>query len=256
MSRKDLPLHRLLLTSMFLYAILCLAVYSSSNAIPLTALSPHNNDMFTTGSNDSDSVCSRTRLEIIWSCFATILAASWVSVHPNMPGPNVSKVKKTLRRIDIMLWAIITPELIIYWAMRQWYGARQMEKGFMAGGFVLYEDGKAQTLLDRNTLMEYYKCGQVDLSSITETMILNDHTKTDGFGKGIALLQITWFIIECSVRFFDEHLVLTELELVTTALALLSFSTYILWWNKPFNAETPIPIILSQLDSRKFASDQ
>ncbi|KAF9566567.1 hypothetical protein CPC08DRAFT_758899 [Agrocybe pediades] len=254
---------------MLLYAILCLAVYGSSNAIPLTALSPHNNDIFTTGSNDSDSVCPRTRLEIIWSCLATILAASWVSVHPSMPGPNESKVKKTLRRIDIMFWAIITPELIIYWALRQWYGARQMEKEFVAvyrkkndrfhwtkthgfflqmGGFVLYEDGKAQILLDWNTLMEYYKRGQVDLSSITESMI-NDHSKADGFGKGIALLQTTWFIIQCSARFFDERLVLTELELVTTALALLSFLTYILWWNKPFNAETPIPIVLSQPDS-------
>ncbi|KAF4616963.1 hypothetical protein D9613_008724 [Agrocybe pediades] len=220
---------------MLLYAILCLAVYGSSNTIPITALAPHNNDIFTTGSNDSDSVCPRTRPEIIWSCLATILAASWVSVHPNMPvvwGPANGKefVAVYRKKNDRFHWT--------------------KTHGFFLqmGGFVLYEDGKAHTLLDWNTLMEYYKRGQVDLSSITETMI-NDHSKADGFGKGIALLQTTWFIIQCSARFFDDHLVLTELELVTTALALLSFLTYILWWNKPFNAETPIPIILSRPDS-------
>jgi len=73
-------------------------------------------------------VCPRKRLEIIWSCIATILASSWVAVHPNLPHRDDSKLKKILRRVELMLWAIITPELIIYWAARQWYGARWMEK--------------------------------------------------------------------------------------------------------------------------------
>ena len=47
--------------------------------------------------------CPRKRLEIVWSCIATILAASWVSVHPNLPHPKDSKLKKTLCRVELML---------------------------------------------------------------------------------------------------------------------------------------------------------
>ncbi|KAF9566529.1 hypothetical protein CPC08DRAFT_100398 [Agrocybe pediades] len=229
-------------------------------------------------------MCPRTRLEIIWSCLATILAASWVAVHPNIPSPNESKLKKTVRRIELMLWAIVTPELIIYWAIRQWYGAREMEREFptiryaeshlqvlarvegpltyedfqrrksikwtkthgfflQMGGFVLYKKGKAYAVLQWDTLVELCEAGRINLADVTESKI-NDHSKADGFGKAIALLQTTWFITQCGARFFDTHLVLTELELMTTALAVLSLAMYILWWNKPFNADTPIALTL------------
>ena len=85
---------------------------------------------FLTRETDLPDLCPRKRLEIIWSCIATVLAASWVSVHPNLPHLEDSKLKKTLRRVELMFWAIITPELIIFWVMRQWYGARRMEREF------------------------------------------------------------------------------------------------------------------------------
>ncbi|KAF4616272.1 hypothetical protein D9613_008319 [Agrocybe pediades] len=235
--------------------------------------------------------CPRQRIQIIWTCVATILAASWVSVHPNIPNPKESAIKKTLRRIELMIWAILAPELIILWAMRQWYGARLMEKEFaefqhteleyttrkllrrlkelgyklrlrrntplkpepprwtrthgfflQMGGFMLREEGKDR-VLGWETLKEYYKQGRLDLSDITEDRI-NDHSKADGFAKGLALLQMFWFITQCVARFFDKNLILTELELATAALALLSFAVYLLWWNKPFNAGVPITITL------------
>ncbi|KAF9554214.1 hypothetical protein CPC08DRAFT_766902 [Agrocybe pediades] len=213
---------------------------------------------------DTVDMCPRTRLEIIWTCLATILAASWVAVHPNMPGPNVSKGRKTLQRIEIMTWAIIMPELIIMWAMGQWYGAKLMEKEFISkyqkpndafkwtkkhgfflqmGGFVLYEKDKPKKILGWKALKKYYENGRIDLSEITEATI-DDHSKADGFGKCIALIQTFWFIIQCIARFSDKHLVLTELELVTAALAVLSLLMYCFWWNKPFDAEVPIVIVL------------
>ncbi|KAF4616639.1 hypothetical protein D9613_008300 [Agrocybe pediades] len=253
---------------------------------------------------DPTPPCPRQRIEIIWTCVATILAASWVSVHPNIPDVKESKIKKTLRRIELMIWAIITPELIIFWAMRQWYGARLMEREFAVvqhtklepltrkilrtlkelgdqlchfrasedeeripltreppremkrvkwtrthsfflqmGGFMLREEGKKDRVLGWKALKEYYKQGRLDLSDITEDRI-NDHSKADGFAKGLALLQMFWFITQCVARFFDENLILTELELATGALALLSLVMYLSWWNKPFNAEVPITITL------------
>jgi len=75
--------------------------------------------------------CPRGRIDIIWSCIATTLAASWVSLHPNLPHPNDSWFKKSIRRVELMAWAIVAPELIIVWAMRQWRGARRMKKEFL-----------------------------------------------------------------------------------------------------------------------------
>jgi len=113
------------------------------------------------------------------------------------------------------------------------------------GGFVLLE-GKKKRILGWKRLMEYYKARQIDLSDITEASI-NDHSKADGFAKGLALLQTCWFIVQCIAWFADHHLVLTELELITAALAVLSLAMYFLWWNKPFNAEIPIMITLSNI---------
>ena len=70
----------------------------------------------------------RTIWDILWSCLATIIACSWVSVHPNIPGPNESSWRIFLRRLELMFWAVISPEMIITWAFRQWSGSRLLEK--------------------------------------------------------------------------------------------------------------------------------
>lgn len=68
----------------------------------------------------------RTVWAILWSCLATIFTCTWVSVHPNIPGPNDSEWKVTKRRAGLMIWAILAPELLIFWAMRQWIAARKL----------------------------------------------------------------------------------------------------------------------------------
>ena len=70
----------------------------------------------------------RTIWDILWSCLATIIACSWVSVHPNIPCPNESSWRIFLRRLELMFWAVISPEMIITWAFRQWSGSRLLEK--------------------------------------------------------------------------------------------------------------------------------
>ena len=72
----------------------------------------------------------RSIWDILWSCLATIFACSWVSVHPNIPAPNESSWRIFLRRLELMFWAIIGPEFIISWALRQWIGARELEKRY------------------------------------------------------------------------------------------------------------------------------
>jgi len=118
------------------------------------------------------------------------------------------------------------------------------------GGFMLQsENGREKRVLGWKTFMNHYKLGEINLSDITEARI-NDHSKADGFAKGLALLQTCWFIIQCIAHFSDSKLVLTEIELVTAALAVLSLVMYFLWWNKPFNAEIPIVITLCAPQNR------
>ena len=70
----------------------------------------------------------RTIWDILWSCLATIFACSWVSIHPNIPDPNESSRRIFLRRLELMFRAVVGPEMIIIWAIRQWFGARHLEK--------------------------------------------------------------------------------------------------------------------------------
>jgi len=57
----------------------------------------------------------------------------------------------------------------------------------------------------------------------------------------IAILQTTWFILQCIAR-GQQKLTLTELELVTLALASLNAVTYVFWWHKPLGIQVPIRI--------------
>jgi len=78
------------------------------------------------------------------------------------------------------------------------------------------------------------------LPSLTRSEI-KDRSKADALAKGIAFLQTTWFLIQCIAR-HHQRLVLTELELVTVALASLNVFTFAIWWDKPLDVKEPIRI--------------
>lgn len=76
----------------------------------------------------SDAACLplRSTWDILWSCLCTIFACTWVSIHPNSPGLEEKKLRIALRRLELMIWTVLIPEMIIYWALRQWLGARRI----------------------------------------------------------------------------------------------------------------------------------
>jgi hypothetical protein len=45
-----------------------------------------------------------------------------------MPSPKDGRIRIALQRLELMVWAIMTPEMIIFWAMRQWQHARALSK--------------------------------------------------------------------------------------------------------------------------------
>ena len=72
---------------------------------------------------------------------------------------------------------------------------------------------------------------------------IEDRSKGDVLFKLIAILQTTWFIIQCVAR-GQQQLALTELELVTLALASLNAVTFGIWWHKPLGVQKPVKIYL------------
>jgi hypothetical protein len=98
--------------------LVALAILGAVRAFPMTQAPP---PIVTTAQAAScvDGNTCRTLWEIVRSCLFTILLCTWVSVHPNIPGPDEEWPKVTYRRVGIMLTALIAPEFIVAWAMRQ-----------------------------------------------------------------------------------------------------------------------------------------
>ncbi len=97
-------------------------------------------------SSGSPACLNRTELSIIRSCLATIFASTWLAVHPNVPGLNLTKeeprwwifgrptIMCSIERAKLMLVAILAPEVMVGWAIRQFLVARKVRtcKIFMA----------------------------------------------------------------------------------------------------------------------------
>lgn len=104
----------------------------NARALPLVDSGTRGN---TTAFLDDSSSCnnsgnSRTIWDIIWSCLVLIFTCNWVAIHPNIPSPDESTLDIYLRRAGITLVALIAPELLIMWALRQWTVARKYQKQY------------------------------------------------------------------------------------------------------------------------------
>lgn len=71
-----------------------------------------------------------------------------------------------------------------------------------------------------------------DLIRAVDVIYLHDRSKGDGISKGLALLQSVWFVASIISR-AASGLAVTELEISTLALAFVSCSLYLFWWDKP-----------------------
>ena len=70
-----------------------------------------------------DSFHARSVWNILWSCLMTTFACSWVSVHPNVPLKSEGVWEIRGRRLFLMFFAILAPEIMVMWAFKQWRGA-------------------------------------------------------------------------------------------------------------------------------------
>jgi hypothetical protein len=108
------------------------------------------------------------------------------------------------------------------------------------GGFLLYVNDEPRATLTPDELRCFVRDGSVDMPAVAEADI-EDRSKGDVLSKGIAILQIAWFVLQIAAR-YAQHLPIALLEIDTLAVAALTSIVYGWWWKKPKDAGRPYPI--------------
>ncbi|KAF7369916.1 hypothetical protein MSAN_00621100 [Mycena sanguinolenta] len=228
--------------------LILIAVHLLSQA-SIAAPLPHPPDARATSDSCKDIDNCRTLFSIVWGCLATIFACTWVSVHPNVPPPGQSRLQLFLRRLKLMLIAMIAPEVIVAFAARQFFVSRWLSKEFgfseaqaifvCMGGFVSptgHPIATFEQLEDPAHGSEF----QMAIQNANKKDIM-DKSKGDALSKGVALLQGLWFIVQCLAR-THQRLAITQLEVATLAFAIMNIFIWLLWWNKPLDVQRPIVV--------------
>ena len=96
---------------------------------------------------------------------------------------------------------------------------------------------RLQVLTVRDLIEENRK---FELPRITEKKIFG-RSKEDGLSRLLAVLQISWFTIQCIAR-GRQGLALTELELVTLAIISITAMLHAFWWHKPLGVAAPVNV--------------
>ena len=78
----------------------------------------------------AESQKRRTHFDIIWTCISTLFVCTWVAIHPNVPPRGEGHIRSLWRRVKLMLWTLVVPEMILIWAYRQWAAARYIAELF------------------------------------------------------------------------------------------------------------------------------
>lgn len=155
--------------------LLLLYHLSSAGAVPIS-LDASTSSSTELAATPTDPRHTRTLANIIWSCLSTIIGSTWIAIHPNVPEPEEevfkprennpgttrwsragfafktffthalpdawSKVVSTLRRfvrhkLPPFIVALLLPEYILAWAIRQWLMANELKNaGSEKGVFV------------------------------------------------------------------------------------------------------------------------
>lgn len=127
------------------------------------------------------------------------------------------------------------------------------------GGIVLVETADTEkakrvpTILTPEILEDLMKDPGFEIT-VPEKEI-EDKAKGDFMSKSILIFHTTWFITQCVARFV-QRIAITELEVVTLALASLNAIMSFFWWSKPLGLRVPIRVDLKRRLDRRIDNEE
>lgn len=126
------------LIMLVLVLVYCLAQGISIGANPVPSIEKRSLESV---NPCTDLTHCRTIWNIVWSCLTTIFSCSWVAVHPNIPSPKKREAKNYIQqwicnpllsfashRLPLFVTALLVPEYILAWAIRQCLMAKKIVK--------------------------------------------------------------------------------------------------------------------------------
>jgi hypothetical protein len=124
--------------------VLIYAIFQTSigHAVPMPSI-----ELRDLGSG-GEPIQTRSLGNIVWSCLSTIFLCTWVSLHPNISStpekPDLGRFEKWIRKplvefltyqLPLFLCALLVPEYILAWAIRQYIMAGKVQK---KGEFIVH----------------------------------------------------------------------------------------------------------------------
>ena len=100
----------------------------------------------------------RTLLNIILGCVSTMTICAWAVIHPNIP-PREGPFKATLRKLELMFWTVVAPEILPAWALNQRLAAMTIRDLYNEGKGVFVLPLPSEYLHETRTGYEKESCG-------------------------------------------------------------------------------------------------
>ncbi|KAF9527732.1 hypothetical protein CPB83DRAFT_767892 [Crepidotus variabilis] len=207
---------------------------------------------------ENEIVDTRTISQIVYSCLITLILCMSYCIRPNMSRRNASSWTFLKRKINIAFWLIISPELIISWALNQWYEGNKFAKKYSArgwtpahgqfvvmGGLLLYRDDQPRQVLSPEKFASLLENGCIEFPHISEQDI-KERGRSHPLLAFLAIIQVIWFIVQFITRLVQGYAV-AQLEMATLALIVVNGLLLCVWWNKPLDTHDPIRIDLLRL---------
>ncbi|KAI4147375.1 MAG: hypothetical protein LQ340_005589 [Diploschistes diacapsis] len=196
----------------------------------------------------------RGTLSLITTCLTTVFLCTWVVIHPRVCNNDLYAI---LHKLAIFFKATLAPELIAVEGFQEWAQCQRMEKecvAFTGGNFkavhafyvsmlaLRYRTPKGNRVIWPNQyrwLLQQHLVDWKDHESWgLSTENISDKSKADSVAKLIALVQVSWFVAQCTVRAAHD-LPLSQLESMTLGYVPLFVITYFFWWHKPKDIRSP-----------------
>ncbi|KGO70586.1 hypothetical protein PITC_051800 [Penicillium italicum] len=209
----------------------------------------------------------RGTISLLTTCLATIFLCTWVVIHPRV---YKRESYANLHKVALFLKTIFAPEFIAVEGLQEWAQCRRMQRecaDSTAGQFKLvhafyismlalrYQTPNGDRVIWPNQYTWLLQQGFIRWEDHPNWGLslddICDKSKSDSAAKLLALIQVTWFSVQCILR-ISYHLPLSQLESMTLGYIPLFIVTYFFWWNKPKDIRSPSLVVLPEMSLEQF----